>query len=89
MYILSRTDRHTISLPCLSLSDLEKLAILQNPSSVKLANPGTLQLTLHTGLFSFASMTFMLSMFNVAVHDIHTVWELPRAAMSTNGVPKG
>jgi hypothetical protein len=63
-------------------------SLSQHPRPVKLANPGTLYVSsrrvvstplsltyysrFFSGLFSFASTTFMLSMFNVSVRNIHT-----------------
>ncbi|KAG8221733.1 Gpr1 family protein [Butyriboletus roseoflavus] len=58
------------------MSDVEKARTSQNshydkpanfaPRPTKIANPGAL------GLFSFASTTFLLSMYNVNARDIHT-----------------
>jgi hypothetical protein len=64
------------------MSDLEKHVPLTHPRprTVNIANPGCL------GLFSFASTTFILSMYNVSVRDIHTANAVVGMALFCGGL---
>ncbi|PFH51626.1 hypothetical protein AMATHDRAFT_58738 [Amanita thiersii Skay4041] len=65
----------------MSSSDIEKLIIASNRlQSAKSANPGTL------GLFSFASTTFLLSMYNLQCRGINTPNLAVGMALSCGGL---